>query len=98
MEYGLNRLKMRIVIIIVLMTMLILSSCAPRVIPGPVYLYTKVEPIEIELRSFSFYRNHIAVLKREPFLPFTFRLNNTASIKHNFTLIDDQKNILISVD
>ena len=89
---------MRIVIIIILMAMLVLSNCAPRVIPGPVYLYPKVERIEIELRSFSFYPNHIAVLKRESFFPFTFRLNNTASIKHNFTLIDDQNNISINVD
>ena len=86
------------IIIIILMAMLILSNCAPWVIPGPVYLYPKVEPIEIELRSFSFYPNHIAILKAETPFPFTFRLNNTASIKHNFTLIDDQKNILVSVD
>ena len=89
---------MRIIIIIILMAMLILSNCAPWVIPGPVYLYPKVEPIEIELRSFSFYPNHIAVLKRQSFFPFPFRLDNSASIKHNFTLIDDRKNILISVD
>ena len=50
------------VVVIVLMAMLILSNCAPRVIPGPVYLYPKVEPIDIELKSFSFYPNHIAIL------------------------------------
>ncbi len=98
MEYASKERKMRIVVILILMATLILSNCAPRVIPGPVYLYPKVEPIEIELRSFSFNPNHIAVLTRESLLPFTFRLNNSASIKHNFTLIDDQKNILISVD
>lgn len=85
---------MRIVVII-LMAMLILSNCAPRVIPGPVYLYPKVEPIEIELRNFSFHPNHIAILRDQS--PFTFRLENTAQIKHNFTLIDSQKNILINV-
>lgn len=85
---------MRIVVII-LMAMLILSNCAPRVIPGPVYLYPKVEPIEIELRNFSFQPNHIAILRDQS--PFTFRLENTAQIKHNFTLIDSQKNILINV-
>jgi uncharacterized cupredoxin-like copper-binding protein len=84
--------------IIVLMAMLILSNCTPRVIPGPVYFYPKVEPIEIELRSFSFYPNHIALLKTESSLPFTFRLNNSAQIKHNFTLIDSHKKILINVD
>ncbi len=85
-------------IFILLITGLLLSNCAPRVIPGPVYLYPKVEPIEIELRSFSFYPNHIALLKGESLSPFSFRLNNTASIKHNFTLMDDRKNKLISVD
>ena len=86
---------MRIVVII-LMAMLILSNCGPRIIPCPVYLYPKVEPIESELRSFSFEPNRIAILKNGT--PFTFRLKNTAQIKHNFTLIDTQKNILINVD
>ena len=85
-------------LIILLMATLILSNCAPRVIPGPVYFYPKVEPLEIELRNFSFYPNHIAILKAEPRIPFTFWLNNSASIEHNFTLMDDRKNILINVD
>lgn len=85
-------------IVILLITGLLLSNCAPRVIPGPVYLYPKVEPIEIELRSYSFYPNHITLLKGESISPLTFRLNNAASIKHNFTLLDDRKNRLISVD
>jgi uncharacterized cupredoxin-like copper-binding protein len=59
-------------------------------------LYPKVEPIEIELQSFSFYPNHIAILKDQS--PFIFRLKNTAQTKHNFTLIDRKKDILISVD
>ena len=84
------------ILVIVLMAMLILSNCAPRVIPGPVYLYPKVEPIDIELKSFSFYPNHIAILRDQS--PFIFRLKNTAQIKHNFTLIDKQKKILINVD
>jgi len=88
---------MRIVVIILMATM-ILSNCAPRVIPGPVYLYPKVEPIEIELRSFSFHPNHIAILKHGASFPFAFRLNNSAHIKHNFTLINNQKEILINVD
>ena len=86
---------MRIVVII-LMAMLILSNCAPWVIPGPVYLYPKVEPVDIELKSFSFQPNHIAILKDQS--PFTFRLKNTAQIKHNFTLVNSQKNILINAD
>ncbi len=86
------------IVVIILMATLIFSNCAPRVIPGPVYFYPKIEPIEIELRNFSFYPNHIAILKAESASPFTFRLNNSAQIMHNFTLMDDRKNILISVD
>src|SRR4030067_3712977 len=95
MKYALNETKMHIVFRI-LIALLILSNCAPRVIPGPVSLYPKVEPIDIELKSFSLQPNHIAILKDQS--PFIFRLKNTAQIKHNFTLIDSQKNILISVD
>ena len=80
---------------LVFLTMLMLLGCAPRVVLGPVYLYPKVEPIEIELRSFSFHPNHFAILKNSS--PFTFRLKNTDEIKHNFTLIGKQKNILINV-
>jgi len=95
MKYALDEMNMHIVVLI-LIALLILSNCAPRVIPGPVYLYPKVEPIDIELRSFSFYPNHIAILRDQS--SFTFRLKNIAQVKHNFTLIDNQKNILINVD
>ena len=88
---------MRIVMII-LIAMLILSNCAPRVIPGPVYLYPKVEPVDIELKSFSFQPNHIAILKNQSSSPFTFRLNNSAPIRHSFTLTDSRNEILINVD
>jgi uncharacterized cupredoxin-like copper-binding protein len=82
--------------VFIFLTALILQGCASRLTLGPVYLYPKVEPIEIELRSFSFYPNHIAILKEQ--LPFTFRLRNTAQIKHNFTLIDSRTKTLINVD
>ena len=95
MKDVLNEMNMHIVVLI-LIALSILSSCAPRIIPGPVYLYPKVEPINIELKSFFFQPNHIAILKYQS--PFIFRLKNTAQIKHNFTLIDSQKNILIRVD
>ncbi len=96
MKYALNEMKMPIAVLI-LIELLILSSCAPREIPGPVYFYPKVEPIDIELKSFSFYPNHIAILKdQSPF--FIFLLRNTAQIKHNFTLINSRKKILMNVD
>jgi uncharacterized cupredoxin-like copper-binding protein len=97
MKYALKETNMHIVVII-LMAMLISSNCAPRVIPGPVYLYPKVEPIDIELKNFSFQPNHIAILKHGASFPFRFQLSNSAQIKHNFTLIDKQKKILINVD
>jgi len=83
------------IFVLILLIILILPGCAPRVTLGPVYFYPKVEPIEIELRGFSFYPDHIAILKNSS--PFTFRLKNTDEIKHNFTLIGKQKNILINV-
>jgi len=83
-------------LVAILSSTLILPGCAPPLALGPVYLYPKVEPIEIELRSFSFYPNHIAILKDQS--PFIFRLKNTAQIKHNFTLINSHKKILINVD
>ena len=83
-------------LVAILSTVLILPSCAPKAAPGPVYFYPKVEPIEIELRSFSFYPNHIAILKNQT--PFTFHLRNTSKTKHNFTLMDSHKNILVSID
>lgn len=95
MKYAFDEMKIYAVVLI-LIALLILSNCAPRAIPGPVYLHPKVEPVDIELKSFSFYPNHIAILKDQS--PFTFCLRNTSRIKHNFTLIDGQKNILISVD
>jgi plastocyanin len=64
---------------------------------GPVYLaYPENRPIEIELRNFSFYPNHIAVFQNDS--PLAFRLTNTADISHNFTLEYNVKNILLSVD
>lgn len=87
--------KKRIIVLVSLL-ILISSGCAPKAALGPVYLYPKVEPIEIELRSFSFYPSHIAILKDQS--PFTFRLKNIDKVKHNFSLIDSHKNVLISVD
>jgi uncharacterized cupredoxin-like copper-binding protein len=84
------------VLVAILWAMLISTGCAPPLALGPVYFYPKVEPIEIELRSFSFYPNHIAIFKDRS--PFIFRLKNTAQIKHNFTLINGRKKILINVD
>ena len=82
---------------LVLMTTLILASCAPRSALGPAYLiYPEIRPIKIELRSFSFQPNHMLVLQNQA--PFTFRLTNTADTLHNFTLLDPRKNVLLKKD
>jgi plastocyanin len=91
-----RRLPKNSLVFIILTTVLILSSCAPRAVLGPVYLYPKVEPIDIDLRSFSFYPNHIAVIKNDS--TFTFHLKNTSQMRHNLTIMDAHKNILMSVD
>ena len=88
-------LLLKRIVLSFILPMILLAGCASRVPLGPVYFYLKVEPIDIDLRSFSFYPNHIAVLKNES--SFTFRLKNTAQIKHNFTLVDYYKNVLLSV-
>ena len=65
--------------------------------PGPIYLaYPENRPVDIELRNFLFNPNHIAVLQNQS--PLTLRLTNTADIPHNFTLKNNPKNILLSVD
>ena len=84
-------------IFLILMTALILANCTPRSALGPVSLmYPEIRPIEIELRSFSFQPNHIVILQNHA--PFTFRLTNNADTQHNFTLLDDHKNVLLTRD
>lgn len=79
------------------MTMATLWNCAPRVTLGPAHLiYPEDRPIEIELRSFSFRPDHIAVLKNES--PLTFRFKNPEFVIHNFTLIDNYENVSMSTD
>src|SRR3990172_23952 len=88
---------MKLFRLLVILGVLSLPNCAPRTALGPVYLaYPEIRPIPIELRDFSFHPNHIGVLKNKSLLPL--RLTNTADRKHNFTLIDDQKNVIVSID
>ena len=84
-------------IFLILMTTLILTNCAPRSGLGPAYLiYPEIRSIEIELRSFSFQPNHMVVLQNQA--SFTFRLTNNADALHNFTLLDDHKNVILKKD
>jgi plastocyanin len=88
---------MKLFYVLAILGVISLSNCAPRISLGPVYLaYPEIRPIQIELRDFSFHPNHIGILKNKS--PLTLRLTNTADRKHNFTLIDDQKNVIVSID
>ena len=88
---------MKLYRLLVVLGVLSLAHCAPRTALGPVYLaYPEIRPIHIELKSYSFHPNHIAVLVNKS--PFTLRLTNTADRKHNFTLIDQQKKVVVSKD
>lgn len=79
------------------MATVILWNCTPRATLGPAYLiYQEDRPIEIELRSFSFRPDHIAVLKNQS--PLTFHLKNPELVIHNFTLIDNHGNVSMSTD
>jgi plastocyanin len=83
--------------LLVVLGVLSLANCAPRTALGPVYLaYPEIRPIHIELKSYSFYPDHIAVLKNHSSV--TLRLTNTAGRKHNFTLIDHQQKVVVSID
>jgi plastocyanin len=83
--------------LIITLAMMILSNCVIRPTSGPVRLiYPEDRPVEIELKSYSFQPNHIAILQSQS--PLTFRLTNTASMRHNFTLIDSLKNVLVTKD
>jgi len=88
--------KIMRVIFLILMTILVLTNCAPRSV-GPVFLiYPEIRPIKIELRSFSFEPNHFVILQDHS--PFAFRLTNTADTLHNFTLLDLQENVILKKD
>ncbi len=59
-------------------------------------VYPEDRAIDIELKSFSFQPDHIAILEYQS--PIVFRLTNTANIIHNFTLIDRHRIIIANVD
>jgi plastocyanin len=89
---------MKLFRILLIFGALSLAMCAPRPsLLGPTYMaYPEIRPIDIELRSYSFHPNHIAVFAHKS--PLTLRLTNTADRKHNFTLIDQQKKVIVSID
>ncbi len=80
----------------VLLLVLFLASCAQRVHLGPAHLFRHGEPIEIELKSFSFEPNHIVVLNHQS--PITLVLRNTDDVQHNFTLMAPDRTSILSKD
>ncbi len=90
--------RVKLSFVVFILATVILLSCAPRFsLLGPVYLvYPENRFIDIELRSYTFQPNHLVILQNHSSI--TFRLTDTAKIKHNFTLIDGQKKILADVD
>ena len=83
-----------------ILAILLLEGCSLRGVLGPTYLiYPEISPLDLELRSFSFQPNHVAVLQKlKDDSLITLRLTNTAKTKHNFTLINKRKNILVKID
>lgn len=90
--------RVKLLYVVFILATVILLSCAPRFsLLGPVYLvYPENRFIDIELRSYTFQPNHFVILQNQSSI--TLRLTNTFKIKHNFTLIDWQKKILVNVD
>jgi plastocyanin len=78
--------------------MFTLTNCAPRVPLGPAHLiYQEEHTVDIELKNYSFQPNHLVILDSKSRI-VTVRLINTSGTKHNFTLIDEKKKPLVTVD
>ena len=83
--------------ILPILVMILLVNCGPRSALGPAHLfYAEMQPIKIELRSFSFEPNHFVILQNHS--PFTLRLTNAADMLHNFTLLDPWKSVMLEKD
>lgn len=78
-----------------ILMMLILTGCCPQVHLQPAHIFSPGQPIEIELKDFSFKPNHLVVLKNQS--PVIL-LKNTDEILHNFTLLAPDRNIIFSKD
>ena len=86
--------SMKIYTFFVLWSVMVLASCAPRV--GPAYIYHRAQPVEIELKNFSFSPDHFVVLGNES--PITLLLKNESSLPHNFTLMASDRTVVLSKD
>jgi plastocyanin len=75
---------------------LFLAGCTPRANLGPTYIFHRGEPIEMELKNFSFTPNHLVVRGNQSFV--ILLLKNSDDIPHNFTLMSTDRNIILSQD
>lgn len=89
----------KVFLLLLVLTGIFLGGCAgPRASGfGLVNIvYPEDRAIDIELKSFSFQPDHIAILEYQS--PIVFRLTNSSSIKHNFTLIDRHRIVIANID
>ncbi len=85
---------MNLVRLFLLLSAVLLASCAPRV--GPAYIFHRDQPVEIELKDSSFCPNHFVVLKNQS--PIVLLLRNTDEVRHNFTLMSPDRAFILSKD
>lgn len=80
--------------VFVLLAILVGAGCTHTRSLGPAYIYrASSQPIEVELRNFSFSPDHLAVLQNRS---RDLRLINSADRRHNFTLLDPENNVILS--
>ncbi len=81
--------------VFVFMAAIFSAGCAHTHSLGPVHIFSRSDQhIEIELRSFSVSPDHLVIL--HDYSPRSLRLINTADTWHNFTLINSEKNVMVS--
>ncbi len=62
----------------------------------PAHVVHRERPVEIELRNYAFNPNHVVVLGNDS--PVVIRLSNGDDVMHNFTLMAQDRKILLSED
>jgi hypothetical protein len=82
--------------IVLLLTGVLLACGAQKVPLEPAHIYQREQPVEIELRDYSFEPNHLVVLGNPS--PIRLLLKNTAGGMHNFTLMAPDRRIIVSED
>ena len=90
-------MSLQIKLTMVLLLTGIFLACGVRKVPlEPAHIYHREQPVEIELKNYSFEPNHLVVLGNQS--PVRLLLKNTAGVVHNFTLMAPDRMILVSED